>query len=141
MELAKIRSLSDDELLHHEKTSGEQLFRLRFQVSMGQNDGVKKLRQLRKEIAQVKTVSRERALGIRGATHELVSTLPAGEEKKAAKTSTKKPAKKSVKAKSGAKSGARSGAKKSIKKGPRSSAKKSAKKTAAGSATKKGAGK
>jgi large subunit ribosomal protein L29 len=132
MELAKIRSLSDDELLNHEKTSGEQLFRLRFQVSMGQNDGVKKLRQLRKEIAQIKTVSRERELGIRGATHELVSTLPAGEEKKAAKTSTKKPAK-SVKAKSGAK--------KSVTKGPRSAAKKSAKKTAAGSATKKGAGK
>ena len=52
MELTKIRSLSDDELVHQEKTSGEQLFRLRFQVSMGQNDGVKKLRQLRKEIAQ-----------------------------------------------------------------------------------------
>ena len=137
MELAKIRSLSDDELLHHEKTSGEQLFRLRFQVSMGQNDGVKKLRQLRKEIAQIKTVSRERELGIRGAQHELVSTLPAGEEKKAAKTSAKKPSKpaksKPVKA--------RSSAKKSVKKGPRSTARKSAKKTAAASATKKGAGK
>jgi large subunit ribosomal protein L29 len=136
MELAKIRSLSDDELVHHEKTSGEQLFRLRFQVSMGQNDGVKKLRQLRKEIAQIKTVSRERELGIRGAQHELVSTLPAGEEKKSAKAAAKKPAKstktKSVKAKSGAKS---------MKKGPRSAAKKSAKKTAAASATKKGAGK
>ena len=66
MELAKIRSLSDDELLHQEKTSAEQLFRLRFQVSMGQTDGVKKLRQLRKEIAQIKTVSRERELGING---------------------------------------------------------------------------
>ena len=132
MELAKIRSLSDDELLHHEKTSGEQLFRLRFQVSMGQNDGVKKLRQLRKEIAQIKTIARERELGVRGATHELVSTLPAGEEKKAAKASAKKPAK-SVKAKSGAK--------KSVTKGPRSTAKKSAKKSAAGSAKKKGAGK
>jgi large subunit ribosomal protein L29 len=131
MELAKIRSLSDEELHHQEKTSGEQLFRLRFQVSMGQNDGVKKLRQLRKEIAQIKTVSRERELGVRGATHELVSTLPASEEKKAAKTSAKKPAK-SVKAKTSAK--------KSIKKGPRSSAKTSAKKSAAGSA-KKGAGK
>src|SRR6201992_2849343 len=110
MELEKIRNLSDEELAHQEKTSAEQLFRLRFQVSMGQNDGVKKLRQLRKEIAQIKTVSRERELGVRGATHELVSTLPASEEKKAAKTSTKKPAK-SVKAKTSAK--------KSIKKGPR----------------------
>ena len=67
MELAKIRSLSDDELAHHEKTAAEQLFRLRFQVSLGQNDGVKKLRQLRKEIAQIKTVAKERELGIRGA--------------------------------------------------------------------------
>ena len=68
MELEKIRNLSDEELQHQEKNSAEQLFRLRFQVSLGQNDGVKKLRQLRKEIAQIKTVARERALGIRGAT-------------------------------------------------------------------------
>lgn len=66
MELQKIRSLSDEELTHHEKTTAEQLFRLRFQVSMGQNDGVKKLRQLRKEIAQIKTIARERVMGING---------------------------------------------------------------------------
>jgi large subunit ribosomal protein L29 len=63
MELAKIRNLSAEELAHQEKTTAEQLFRLRFQVSLGQNDGVKKLRQLRKEIAQIKTVARERELG------------------------------------------------------------------------------
>jgi large subunit ribosomal protein L29 len=68
MELAKIRSLSDEELAHQEKTTSEQLFRLRFQVSLGQNDGVKKLRQTRKEIAQIKTVARERELGLHGAT-------------------------------------------------------------------------
>ena len=67
MELEKIRTLSDEELAHQEKTTSEQLFRLRFQVSLGQNDGVKKLRQMRKEIAQIKTVARERARGIRGA--------------------------------------------------------------------------
>jgi len=70
MELDKIRNLSDAELLHQEKTASEQLFRLRFQVSLGQNDGVKKLRQLRKEIAQIKTVARERELGIRGGAKE-----------------------------------------------------------------------
>ena len=70
MELAKIRNLSDEELAHQVKTTSEQLFRLRFQVSMGQNDGVKKLRQLRKEIAQIKTVARERELSIRGAAPE-----------------------------------------------------------------------
>jgi large subunit ribosomal protein L29 len=67
MELDKIRSLSDEELLHQEKTSAEQLFRLRFQVSLQPNEGVRKLQQLRKEIAQIKTVARERELGIRGA--------------------------------------------------------------------------
>jgi large subunit ribosomal protein L29 len=71
MELEKMRSLSDEELVHQEKTTAEQLFRLRFQVSLGQNDGVKKLRQLRKEIAQIKTVVRERDLGIRGAAKDI----------------------------------------------------------------------
>jgi large subunit ribosomal protein L29 len=70
MELAKIRNLRDEELTAQEKTTAEQLFRLRFQVSMGQNDGVKKLRQLRKEIAQIKTVAKERELGIRGANKD-----------------------------------------------------------------------
>jgi large subunit ribosomal protein L29 len=67
MELAKMRNLSDAELELQGKTAAEQLFRLRFQVALGQNDGVKKLRQLRKEIAQINTVARERELGIRGA--------------------------------------------------------------------------
>jgi large subunit ribosomal protein L29 len=79
MELAKIRNLNDEELAHQVKTTAEQLFRLRFQVSLGQNDGVKKLRQLRKEIAQIKTVAKERELGIRGASKEtaVAATAPA----------------------------------------------------------------
>ena len=115
MELAKIRSLSDTELLHQEKTSAEQLFRLRFQVSMGQTDGVKKLRELRKEIAQIKTVARERDLGVRGAKHELVATLPVPEEKaekKTAKPAASKPAAKktATKAKTSVKKTAKKGA-------------------------------
>ena len=86
MELAKIRSLSDDELLHQEKTTSEQLFRLRFQVSLGQNDGVKKIRELRREIAQIKTVAKERELGIRGATKEAAKeAVPAAAGKKGAR--------------------------------------------------------
>ena len=80
MELEKIRSLSDEELAHQEKTTSEQLFRLRFQVSLGQNDGVKKLRQLRKEIAQIKTVARERELGIRGAAKDADGRRKPGRE-------------------------------------------------------------
>jgi len=85
MELAKIRSLSDAELLHQEKTSAEQLFRLRFQVSLGQNDGVKKLRQLRKEIAQIKTVARERELGIQSAAKDAAPAVAKATARKSAK--------------------------------------------------------
>ncbi|HLI04448.1 MAG TPA: 50S ribosomal protein L29 [Terracidiphilus sp.] len=74
--------MSSEELTHHEKTTAEQLFRLRFQVSMGQNDGVKKLRQLRKEIAQIKTVARERELGI---NRELQGEAKEAKDTKAAK--------------------------------------------------------
>ena len=101
MELAKIRNLSDDELRHQEKTSAEQLFRLRFQVSMGQNDGVKKLRQLRKEIAQIKTVARERELGIHGESQDAkpaaeVKTVKAEETAPAAETKAPGTAKKAA---------------------------------------------
>ena len=82
MEREKIRSLSDEELAHQEKTTSEQLFRLRFQVSLGQTDGVKKLRQLRREIAQIKTVARERELGIGGAAPD---AAPPAEAKKGAR--------------------------------------------------------
>ena len=85
MELEKIRNMSDEELAHQEKTSAEQLFRLRFQVSLGQNDGVKKLRLLRKEIAQLKTVSRERQLGVRGAKQPEAAAAPVAKAKKGAR--------------------------------------------------------
>jgi large subunit ribosomal protein L29 len=65
-------------LAHQEKTTAEQLFRLRFQVSLGQNDGVKKLRQMRKEIAQIKTVAREREMGIRGAATDAAAQSKKG---------------------------------------------------------------
>jgi large subunit ribosomal protein L29 len=74
MELEKIRNLSDEELKHQEKSTAEQLFRLRFQVSLGQNDGVKKIRQLRKEIAQIKTIARERELGAGGDAEPAAAT-------------------------------------------------------------------
>lgn len=78
MELTKIRNLSDDELRHQEKTSAEQLFRIRFQMATDPSAGAKKLRELRKEIAQIKTVARERELGIHGESQE---AKPAAEAK------------------------------------------------------------
>ena len=62
MELAKIRNLSDDELKHQEKTSAEQLFRLRFQLTTGQAEAVTRLRSAKRDLARVKTLLREHQL-------------------------------------------------------------------------------
>jgi large subunit ribosomal protein L29 len=56
----KARALDAGELAKQIKDAAEQMFRLRFQMSMGQMDGVKKLRSLRKERARMLTVLRER---------------------------------------------------------------------------------
>ena len=69
MDVTKSRDLSDEELKKHEADAAEQLFRLRFQHSLGNNEGVKKLRSLRLEIARAKTVERERELAVAGAEH------------------------------------------------------------------------
>jgi large subunit ribosomal protein L29 len=65
METDKIRNLNDEELERQEKQTAEQLFRLRFQMKLGQTEGVKKLRDLRKDVARIKTIRRERAKGTR----------------------------------------------------------------------------
>ena len=62
MELEKIRNQSDEQLIETQNTAAEQLFRLRFQKSLGNQEGVKKLRVLKLDIARAKTVSRERAI-------------------------------------------------------------------------------
>ena len=72
MELAKIRDLSDDELVATEKSSAEQLFRLRFQKSLGNQEGLKKLRVLKLDIARAKTVARERAIAAEQSANPVV---------------------------------------------------------------------
>jgi large subunit ribosomal protein L29 len=56
----EIRNLGEAELRLREREMREQLFRLRFQMQMGQMDGVKKYRALRKDLARLLTVERER---------------------------------------------------------------------------------
>ena len=58
----KVRDLSDQELQHKLSEMDEQKFRLRFQMSMGQMDGLKKVRAMRKTRARILTVQREREL-------------------------------------------------------------------------------
>ncbi len=60
MDAEKIRNLTDDELRQQERELNDQLFRLKFQLSMGQTESLKKIRGLRKDIARVKTITRER---------------------------------------------------------------------------------
>jgi large subunit ribosomal protein L29 len=59
----KARALDAAELNKQITGTAEQMFRLRFQMSMGQMDGIKKLRSLRKERARMLTVLRERQDG------------------------------------------------------------------------------
>ena len=61
MKAEKIRNQTDVELKHQEHELTDQLFRLRFQLLMGQTESLKKIRGLRKDIARLKTVARERA--------------------------------------------------------------------------------
>ena len=62
MEAEQIRNMTDDELRQQERELNDQLFRLKFQLSMGQTESLKKIRGLRKDIARVKTIAREREL-------------------------------------------------------------------------------
>jgi len=60
MNVEKIRNLTDAELNHQERELADQLFKLKFQLNMGQTESLKKLRGLRKDIARVKTILGER---------------------------------------------------------------------------------
>ncbi|HEY3929439.1 MAG TPA: 50S ribosomal protein L29 [Candidatus Koribacter sp.] len=60
----KVRNLTPAELHAREREQSEQLFKLKFQMKMGQTESVKKLRELKKEIARIKTVAREKELGV-----------------------------------------------------------------------------
>lgn len=98
MELDKIRNLGAHELKHEEQQSAEQLFRLRFQMKLGQTEGVKKLRGLRKDIARIKTIGRERELGLRAAAHGGTAALDKSDKsEKAAKASARKASGKTLK--------------------------------------------
>ena len=60
MKPEQVREMSADELRSKERELQEQLFRLRFQKSIGQLDNPLKLRETRREIARLKTVIREK---------------------------------------------------------------------------------
>ena len=61
--LEKYRNMNRNELEIQERDLGEQIFRLRFQMSTGQSEGLTKLREAKKDLARVKTLMRETELG------------------------------------------------------------------------------
>jgi large subunit ribosomal protein L29 len=60
--MEKLRDQDTAELVQRERELGEQVFRLRFQLTTGQAEAVTKLRLARKDLARVKTLLREREL-------------------------------------------------------------------------------
>ena len=72
MEIEKFRNLSEEELKKHEAQAGEQLFRIRFQKSLGNVEGLKKLRTLKLDVARAKTITREREIAAHKAAHPAV---------------------------------------------------------------------
>ena len=60
----EVRELGDEELLTRLREAKEELFNLRFQVATGQLDNNRRLHTVRKDIARIYTVMRERELGI-----------------------------------------------------------------------------
>ena len=62
MKADKIRQIDTNELRTQISDMQEQMFRLRFQMSIGQADGLKKYRELRKDRARILTVLRQREL-------------------------------------------------------------------------------
>jgi large subunit ribosomal protein L29 len=62
MKAKELRQLSEGELLIKEKELDEELFNLRFQHATGQLENVMRIPQVKRDIARLKTVQREKAL-------------------------------------------------------------------------------
>lgn len=98
--MQKFREMDANELGIQEHELGEQIFRLRFQLTTGQAESVKKLREARKDLARVKTLMRQQQLGIAAPAPAAEAGEAKSEAKPAKATTKKKPAAKAKKSKS-----------------------------------------
>ncbi|HEY3837727.1 MAG TPA: 50S ribosomal protein L29 [Bryobacteraceae bacterium] len=62
MKKHKLRNLDDNEMRNQLREMDDQLFRLKFQLRMGQTDGLKKIRTIKKDRARIMTWLREKEL-------------------------------------------------------------------------------
>jgi len=60
MKAQELRELTEDELQQKEKDLVDQLFKLRFQHALGQVENAMKLRNIRRDLARIKTVRKEK---------------------------------------------------------------------------------
>ena len=67
MKAAEIRELTVDDLQAREKELDDQLFRLRIQKSMGQLEALAKVADVRRDLARIKTILREKQQGAKTA--------------------------------------------------------------------------
>jgi large subunit ribosomal protein L29 len=94
MDAEKLRNLTDAELLHQQRELNDQLFRLKFQLKMGQTESLNKIRGLRKDVARIHTLMREKQLGLsRHAKHHRAETAAAPVAENAAPAKSKPSAK------------------------------------------------
>lgn len=63
MKPKEIRDLSLEEMLQKEKDLTEELFNLKFQSAMGQLENTMRVKQVKKDIARVKTILKEHRKG------------------------------------------------------------------------------
>jgi large subunit ribosomal protein L29 len=63
MKATDLRLLSEGELIEKERELKEELFNLRFQHATGQLENVMRLPQIKRDIARVKTIIKEKGLG------------------------------------------------------------------------------
>jgi large subunit ribosomal protein L29 len=63
MKTQELRDMSKEELVRKEEELGDQLFKLKFQHALGQLDNAMKLRNIKRDIAKIKTILRENKEG------------------------------------------------------------------------------
>lgn len=82
--MEEFRPMNVNELEIQAHELGEQIFRLRFQLTTGQSESVKKLREARRDLARIKTLVRQHELGIHIAAPKDAETARSKKPKKVA---------------------------------------------------------
>ena len=122
MNIEKIRNLGPDELLKEQREGADQLFRLKFQLKMGQTTGVKKMRELRKDLARLKTIARERELGILQSRVENATTGAVASSAQEVAPAATRPVKKTASKKSAAGKAKKTAGKRKLSASPKQAA-------------------